>query len=209
MKSLTFAQQRLFDWIEDYISRCHHSPSMRQMAAALNYKSLSPIQLHLKQLRQKGYIDWDEGQSRSYRVLSPKQFRVPILGAIAAHSLVETFSDTDVEWIEVPGLSEILKQTNRRNDYFALRVRGDSMIGALIDHGDVVVMQPPQDARTIRDKTIVAARVEGKTTLKHFYRDGGTILLQPANPAYPVTHVDASEVDIQGIYVGLVRGLIS
>lgn len=208
MKPLTFAQQRLFDWMEDYISRCHHSPSMRQMAAALEYKSLSPIQLHLKQLREKEYIDWDEGHSRTYRILNSRQFKVPILGAIAAHSLVETFSDTEIEWIDVPGLSELLKNTNRRNDYFALRVRGDSMIDALIDNGDVVVMQPPQDARTVKDKTIVAARVEGKTTLKYFYRNGAMVTLQPANAAYDATRVNAEEVHIQGVYVGLVRGFL-
>lgn len=82
------------------------------------------------------------------------------------------------------------------------------MIGALIDNGDVVIMKPLSDQKAIKNGTIVAARVEGKTTLKCFFRKLNTVTLKPANPMYPPTDVNVSLVDIQGIYVGLVRDLI-
>jgi repressor LexA len=98
------------------------------------------------------------------------------MGTIAAHSLVETFSDAEVEYVDLSSL--LLSQRQSRHEisqYFVLRVRGDSMIGAAIDDGDLVVMKPPSDLKYIKDGAIVAARVGGKTTLKHYHRDGKTV----------------------------------
>ncbi len=92
--------------------------------------------------------------------------------------------------------------------YFALRVRGLSMIDALIDDGDVVIMQPTTDPKTIKNGSIVAARVEGQTTLKYFHRKGSKVTLQPGNPdtkTYPPIEVPASQIDIQGVLVGVWR----
>ena len=133
---------------------------------------------------------------------------VPLLGTISAHSLTEVFLEQEIKRIDL----SVFPKFKRMSHYelakcFALRVVGDSMIGALINSGDVVIMKPPPDPKAIKNGTIVAARVEGKTTLKCFYRNENTITLEPANPIYPPTHADASMVDIQGIYVGLARDL--
>jgi repressor LexA len=83
------------------------------------------------------------------------------------------------------------------------------MVGALIDDGDVVILRKESDLRAVRNGKIVAARVQGSTTLKYLYRTGNEVTLQPANPKYEATILDArtSDLEIQGIYVGLLRGL--
>jgi repressor LexA len=202
MESLTEAQRQLYDWLAEYIHQHQHSPSIRQMMAAMSLKSPAPVQSRLEHLRNKGYIDWSEGQARTIRLLQSTPKGVPILGAIAATSLVENYPDSEVEHLDLSSL--LLKP-----QHFALKVRGHSMIDALIDDGDVVILKPTDDPKTIKNDTIVAARVEGKTTLKYFQRKGSKIVLQPGNPnreLYPVTEVPASQVEIQGVLVGVWRG---
>ncbi len=203
LEQLTEAQQELYDWLIEYIREHQHSPSIRQMMRAMNLKSPAPVQSRLEHLRNKGYIDWEEGQARTIRVLNRAPLGVPILGAIAATSLVENYADTDVEHLD---LSTLLMKPN----HFALKVRGHSMIEALIDDGDVVIMQPPSDPKSVKNDTIVAATVGSKTTLKYYRRKGSKVTLMPGNPDrdnYPVTEVPASQVQIQGILVGVWRGV--
>lgn len=202
MEPLTEAQQQLYDWLVEYIRDHQHSPSIRQMMAAMGLKSPAPVQSRLEHLRNKGYIEWTEGQARTIRILNPLPKGVPIRGAIAATSLVESFQDVEVEYLD---LSNLLLKPN----HFALKVRGHSMIDALIDDGDIVILQPAQDARTIKNDTIVAAHHQGKTTLKYFERKGNKVILKPGNPnrdLYPITEVPGSEVEIQGVLVGVWRG---
>lgn len=197
MERLTEVQQQLFDWLVDYIRQFQHSPSIRQMMKAMGLRSPAPIQSRLEHLRAKGYIDWTEGKARTIRILRPQG--IPILGAIAAGTVVESYTDT----VEVLDFTSSFLQPQD----FALRVRGDSMIDALIDSGDVVIMRPAVDAMAIKDGTIVAARVDGDgTTLKYFYRKGMKVTLKPANPRYPVMEYTASQVEVQGLLVGVWRG---
>ncbi|MEO1401168.1 MAG: transcriptional repressor LexA [Cyanobacteria bacterium J06635_1] len=197
MEPLTEAQQELYDWLVDYIRRNQHSPSIRQMMRAMNLKSPAPIQSRLEHLRNKEYIDWNEGKARTIRILNEAR-GVRILGSIAAGSMVEAFTDT-VEHLDLATMP-------LKVDDFALRVRGDSMIDALIDSGDIVIMRPVSDPRNIRDGTIVAARVEGTTTLKYLYREGSEIVLKPANDNYEPMRYPAKDVDIQGRLAAVWRG---
>ncbi|MEM9162298.1 MAG: transcriptional repressor LexA [Cyanobacteria bacterium P01_F01_bin.4] len=197
MEPLTEAQQELYDWLVDYIRRNQHSPSIRQMMRAMNLKSPAPIQSRLEHLRNKEYIDWNEGKARTIRILNEAR-GVRILGSIAAGSMVEAFTDT-VEHLDLATMP-------LKIDDFALRVRGDSMIDALIDSGDIVIMRPVSDPRNIRDGTIVAARVEGTTTLKYLYREGSEVVLKPANENYEPMRYPAKDVDIQGRLAAVWRG---
>jgi repressor LexA len=198
--ALTEVQQQLYDWLVDYIKQNQHSPSIRQMMRAMGLKSPAPIQSRLEHLRAKGYIDWTEGRARTIRIL--KSQGIPILGAIAAGSVVESFTDT-VEQLDFA--SSFLQP----GDY-ALRVRGDSMIGALIDSGDVVIMRPVQDPKALKNGTIVAARINGDgATLKYYHRKGNQVTLKPANSNYPTIESPATEVDVQGVLVGVWRGYSS
>jgi repressor LexA len=199
MDTLTPAQQELYDWLVEYIRQHQHSPSIRQMMKAMGLKSPAPVQSRLEHLRNKGFIEWTEGRARTIRLTQASAPGVKILGAIAAGSLVETFPDTDVEQFDLTGL--LLNP-----QYFALRVKGDSMIEALIDSGDIVIMQPINDPKSVKNGTIVAARVGGETTLKYLQRKGTKTVLQPANPNYEPIEVPTSQLDIQGILVGVWRG---
>lgn len=196
MESLTEAQQELYDWLVQYIRENRHSPSIRQMMRAMKLKSPAPIQSRLEHLRNKDYIDWSEGQARTIRVLHEPQ-GVPILGAIAAGSMVETFTDS-VEQLDLTAM------TFKDGD-FALQVRGDSMIDALIDDGDIVIMREVQEPSRVRNGTIVAARVESTTTLKYYHREKDQIILKPANMRYEPMQYPANEVDIQGRLVAVWR----
>lgn len=202
MEPLTQAQKELYDWLVDYIQTAQHAPSIRQMMRAMNLRSPAPIQSRLEHLRSKGYIDWTEGKARTIRILSSTVSGVPVLGAIAAGGMVETFTD-GMDRIDLSGLF-----TQPGN--FALRVTGDSMIEALIREGDLVIMQPVPEPEQLKNGQIVAARVEGYgTTLKHFYREEDMITLQPANSNYPPIEVETEKVEVQGVLVGVWRSFES
>lgn len=198
MESLTTAQQELYDWLVEYIRANQHSPSIRQMMRAMNLRSPAPIQSRLEHLKNKGYIEWSEGKARTIRVRDDLR-GVPILGTIAAGFVNEAFTDT-VERLNLDGLPI------QSGDY-ALKVTGDSMVEAMIQDGDVVIMRPVKDPQGIREGTIVAARVESGTTLKSFYRQGNQVQLKPANPNYPVMEFPAELVDVQGRLVAVWRGI--
>lgn len=191
MDSLTEAQQELYDWLVEYIRENQYPPSIRQMMKAMGLKSPAPVQSRLEHLRSKGYIQWTEGKARTIQLTQEAMRGVPIKGVIAASSLVDIFPDTEVEYLDLAGLS-------LKPNYFALRVRGDSMVDAMIDHGDIVILKPVADPKTLKNGTIVAARVENQTTLKYFNRKGSKVTLEPANKAYKPIEVPASQVEIQG-----------
>jgi repressor LexA len=201
LENLTEAQRQLYDWILDYITTNQHSPSIRQMMRAMSLKSPAPVQSRLEHLRKKGYIGWDEGQARTIRLLHQRPQGIPVVGAIAATSLVENFPDIDVEMLDFSNL--MLKP-----GHFALKVRGHSMIEALIDDGDTVIMQPVIDAKNVKNGAIVAAHVSGKTTLKYYHKKGSKVTLMPGNPdrtLYPETELRASEVELQGLLIAVWR----
>ena len=196
MESLTSAQRELYDWLVQYIRENRHSPSIRQMMRAMKLKSPAPIQSRLEHLRNKEYIDWTEGKARTIRILQESQ-GVPIFGAIAAGSMVEVFPDT-VEHFNPATLAF-------KSGDFALKVSGDSMIEALIDSGDIVIMRKVQEPSRIRNGTIVAARVESTTTLKYYHLEEDTVVLKPANPNYEPMRYPAQEVHIDGRLVAVWR----
>lgn len=199
MESLTEVQEQLYNWLVEYIREAQHAPSIRQMMRAMNLRSPAPVQSRLEHLRAKGYIDWTEGKARTIRILGNTTIGVPVLGTIAAGGLVEPFTDS----IEQLDILPIFHQQGN----FALRVMGDSMIDDLIAEGDVVIMRPVPDPDQLKNGLIVAARVEGHgTTLKRFYRTGEQVTLQPANSKYFPIEVQATNVQVQGVLVGVWRG---
>ena len=190
-ETLTTAQQELYDWLVDFIGDHHHSPSIRQMMQAMGLRSPAPIQSRLRHLQQKGWIKWQEGQARTLQLIEESISGVPVLGAIAAGGLVETFDDVQ----ETLDLNSVLQLKG----LFALTVNGDSMIDSFIADGDMVLMEPVNEPARLRNGTIVSAMVPGLgTTLKHFFRDGSLVRLEAANESYDPIEIDAEQVHIQG-----------
>ncbi len=195
---LTPAQQELYDWLADYIGTHHHSPSIRQMMQAMGLRSPAPIQSRLRHLQQKGWITWQEGQARTLQLIGGLVSGIPVLGAVAAGGLVETFDDVQ----ERLDLASVLETSG----LFALNVNGDSMVDAYIADGDVVLMEPVPEPSRLRNGTVVSALVPGSgTTLKHFHRDGASVRLEAANPAYEPIELPADQVQVQGKLVAVWR----
>ena len=188
---LTDAQNELYGWIKDYMKDFQHSPSIRQMMQAMGLKSPAPIQSRLKHLQEKGYISWQEGKARTLQLIDEVIEGIPVMGSVAAGGLIETFSDVN----ENLDISDVLKKKN----IFALTVNGDSMIDACIADGDMVLMEPITDSYSLRNGTIVSAMVPGLgTTLKYFFKRGGKVFLEAANPAYEPIELNLDNVVFQG-----------
>jgi repressor LexA len=195
---LTPAQQELYDWLAGYIGEHRHSPSIRQMMEAMGLRSPAPIQSRLRHLQQKGWLTWKEGQARTLQLLGEAAAGIPVLGAVAAGGLVETFDDVQESLDLAPLLAT--------RGLFALTVNGDSMVDAHIADGDVVLLEPVPDPARLRNGTIVSALVAGSgTTLKHFQRQGSTVILEAANPAYAPIELPAEQVTVQGKLVAVWR----
>ena len=204
--SLTAREQALFDWLVRYRDehRQELSPSIREMVDAMGLKSPSGIQHRLKSLHKKGYIDWareeNDNRHRTRIRILKEPFRLPLVGAIAAGDLIDPFTDI-VEYLDLSVISE-------QPQHFALRVVGDSMVGDFIIAGDIAVMRRVDDPENTSNGDIVAAQVAGSgTTLKRFYRQGNTIRLEPSNPAYEPIEIDADELQLQGVLVGIWRNV--
>ena len=188
---LTEAQNELYEWIKNYMQDFRHSPSIRQMMQAMGLKSPAPIQSRLKHLQEKGYISWQEGKARTMQLVDEITEGVPIMGSVAAGGLIETYSDVN----ENLDLSEVLQ----KKDVFALTVNGDSMIDACIADGDMVLMEPITDSYSLRNGEIVSAMVPGSgTTLKYFFKRGGKVFLEAANPNYEPIELNVDNVVFQG-----------
>lgn len=197
-QELTPAQQELYDWLAEYIAEHRHSPSIRQMMQAMGLRSPAPIQSRLRHLQEKGWLTWEEGQARTLRLLGQQERGVPVLGAVAAGGLVETFDDVR-EHLD-------LQAALNGRELFALTVNGDSMVDAHIADGDVVLLEPVHDPSRLRPGTIVSALVPGSgTTLKHFHRRGDRVTLEAANPSYAPIELPADQVTVQGRLVAVWR----
>tara|TARA_B100000212_G_scaffold54296_1_gene35781 strand:+ start:230 stop:847 length:618 start_codon:yes stop_codon:yes gene_type:complete len=198
--NLTEAQNELYGWIKNYMKDFKHSPSIRQMMAAMGLKSPAPIQSRLKHLQDKGYISWQEGKARTLQIVDEILDGVPIMGSVAAGGLIETFQDVK----ETFDVNQVLN----KKSIFALTVNGDSMIDACIAHGDVVLMEPIQEYYQLRNGDIVSAMVPGSgSTLKYFNKKGDVIILEAANSLYEPIKLNANQVEIQGKLVAVWRSI--
>ena len=217
MTTLPPKTQEVLVWLRDFQTGHACFPTFREVQRALGFKSVSSAQYHIRRLKAAGLVISDPNKARTLRLVDinppewespvePAVLGIPICGAIAAGSLVEFFPDHEVTHIPPYKFSP----TSRGLDRFALRVRGDSMVEAHILDGDVVVLEKPFDVKEIKNGAIVAARVdrENRATLKRWRRVGDQVFLTPENASYSTIQVEAQNVFVEGIYVGLVRDLV-
>jgi repressor LexA len=202
--SLSTRQESILAYIEDFISKRGIPPSIRNIKDALNISSTSVVAYNLKALQDKGKIDREMNVSRGIRLTTPSR-TVRLLGVITAGSPLPDPEDTTTnqEHIEVP--PEVVVPT-RLKDVYALKVRGLSMIDALIDDGDIILLRFQE---TAENGDMVAAMIvdENAVTLKKFYHEGGRIRLQPANSTMDPIYTSPDNVRIQGRVVGVLRSL--
>jgi repressor LexA len=205
MAALSLRERQLIEFLESFIQENTYPPSIRLIKQAMGYRSNSPVQVYLERLEEKGYIAREKGKARTIRLLKPltqpkDQFQgIFLVGTIAAGGVVESFTECPPEPVVVP-------TAHNKPGNYALKVIGDSMIGAHICSGDTVVLRPEPDVRSLKPGRIVAARVAGEgVTLKHFYLKGSQVRLEPANPDFPVIIKKASLVQVQGVLVHVSR----
>ena len=200
MKGITERQKELLTFIANFQEENSYPPTVREISEHFKI-SLRAVQDHLTALQKKGYLSQTQKRSRSIRIIDdnavePKLYvgKVPLLGTVAAGKplLCEENLDGYVNLTEPfvrPGKS-----------YFALRVRGTSMINAGILEGDLAVVE---QASTAVDGQIVVAAIDDAITLKRYYKESDKVRLQPENPA--LTPIYCTDVRIVGILSNIVR----
>lgn len=198
---LTKRQKEILDYIESFIDDQGYAPSFEEIAESFGYSSLATVHEHLSNLERKGYIRKSYNESRSIELISRETgtlaVELPLLGAVAAGLPIEAIQDT--ETLAVPP-----DMVSRRRDNYVLRVEGNSMIEEQIRDGDYIVVQAQDQAED--GQMVVALVADEAATVKKLYRElGGRVRLQPANPTMEPIFVDASDVRIQGVVVGVIR----
>ncbi len=209
MAQLTQRQRAILDFITAFIDEKDYPPSIRDIQQACDISSTSVVDYNLKALERLGHIRRDREVSRAIEVLDGKGRRhrtisIPVLGRIAAGRPIpvptaDTWASEAEDSVEVTDA-----QTRGKRDVFALRVQGTSMIDALINDGDIVVMEA---ANSVTDGEMAAVwlKREEETTLKKFYREGRRVRLQPANATMQPIYTEAENVEVQGRVLSTIR----
>ncbi len=194
MAKLSHMQQKIYEYISSCIKNQGYPPSVREIGDAVGLKSPSTVHFHLKRLEELGVIVKGSGKGRAITLAEPPvpEDQVPIVGNVAAGSpiLAEECIE-DYLTFDTGG---------RQNEYFALRVRGESMLGAGILPGDLVVVHRQQ---TANNGEIVVAMIEDEATVKRLSRRNGHTWLLPENDAY--SPIDGTYAQILGKVAAVVR----
>ncbi len=197
-------RDKIIEFIRDFYDERGYTPTVRDIQKGCGLSSTAVVQYHLKLLENEHQIERDSHVFRSIHLPDRRStIRVPVLGFIAAGTPVpvmsaETWHQEAVDTLELSG------EITRDKEVFALRVKGTSMIDALIDDGDIVVMEPVKD---VENGDMVAAwlKKEEEITLKRFYREKEKVRLQPANTGMEPIYTDPANLDIQGRVVAVIR----
>ena len=210
-KKMTVRRRRILNFVQDFYSENGIPPTVRDIQQACEISSTSVVDYNLKQLEEAGYLNRRKEVARGIELLDrdgepvSSSPRVQIVGAIAAGQPIPVFSTEGTEASEEFDTIEISPDLPRRHGkLFALTVHGTSMIDALIDDGDVVVIKPAQDAAN-GDMVVAWLKEEEEATLKKFYQEGERVRLQPANSAMSPIYCPANNVEVRGKVVTVLR----
>ena len=182
--------EKILEYVNTFVQENGYAPSVREIGAAVGLRSTASVSYHIQALQDKGLLA-GPGQKGRKRALSTgiRPGQIPVIGVVTAGVPILAFENQEgtMAWDGEPGC-------------FALRVRGDSMMGAGILSGDKVVVRPQQ---TALDGQIVVARIGDEATVKRLRRKNGEIWLMPENDAYEP--IDGSEAEIIGLVKAVVR----
>jgi repressor LexA len=203
MKGLSAKQQSILQFMRKFIDDHDYPPSIRDIQIGCDISSTSVVDYNLKALERQGYIRRDREVSRAIELLDGGTRRrrsvvVPIIGTIAAGQPIPVPTADTWQSIDYDNVFEATEDLTRGRDHvFALKVRGTSMIDALVNDGDIVILEA---TNACDDGDMVAAwlKRENEATLKKFYREGDRVRLQPANTTMKPIFTEADNVEIQG-----------
>ncbi|MBV9099945.1 MAG: transcriptional repressor LexA [Candidatus Dormibacteraeota bacterium] len=208
---LNARQRQILDFLRDHSQTHAYPPTVREIGQAVGLSSSSTVQNHLNTLETRGFIKRDPSKSRTVEIVdseaagaAPQRLgniiQLPLVGRVAAGTPIlaaENIENTLTVGPEIGG----------SGDSYALTVHGDSMIGAGINDGDIVVVRPRRDAPP--NGTIVVARVENgntgesEVTVKRFFRESDRVRLQPENPS--LDPIYARDVSLEGVVTAVIR----
>ena len=196
--TLNDKEQKVLEYIKEQIKDTGYPPSVREICAALGFKSTSSAHQYIWRLAEKGYIDKGDLKTRAIKVVGTEStISVPIVGKVAAGEPI--LATENIEDYMTIGESFFTKDA-LHNDNFILKVQGESMIEAGINNGDYIIVSKQSTARI---GEIVVAMIEGEATVKTFYKEKDHIRLQPENST--MDPIIVRDCQILGKVVGLFR----
>ncbi|HEY81984.1 MAG TPA: repressor LexA [Dehalococcoidia bacterium] len=212
MKGLSAKQQRIIDFVRGFILDNGYPPTVRDIQSGCGFSSTSVVDYHLKVLAREGYIRRHPEVSRGIELLTRPSASslvpVPIIGSIAAGEPIPV--PTPDSW-DIAAGAEILEVsadlTRGREGVYALRVKGWSMVDALINDGDLVLMQYVNVVEN-GEMAAVWLKAEKEVTLKKVYLESGRIRLQPANRQMRPIYTEPDNIEIQGRVIAVIRRLV-
>lgn len=211
LDELSERQQSIYRFIRQFVREHHYPPTIREIGAALGITSTSVVNYNLNKLEEAGLIERDREVSRGLKLAEDvgangqDVISVPLMGTIAAGEPIPVLDESVTLYSHdvIQLTRDICKDTQ---GIYALQVKGNSMIDALINDGDIVIMRHEETARN-GEMVAVWLKDEESTTLKRFFHEGDRVRLQPANPTMEPIYVDPENVEIQGKVVAVIRSL--
>lgn len=199
MATLTKRQKQMVDYLEHYIDEHGYAPTLAEVGEYFGLSSLATVHKHLHNLEVKGQIRRMHNHSRALEIAreatAATARELALFGAVAAGVPIEAIESQDT--ISVP------EHFVRRDNTFCLRVKGESMVDEGIRDGDYIIVEGRESADP--GETVVAL-IDGDATVKRYYPESdGRVRLQPANPTMQPIFVNAADVRIRGVVVGLMR----
>ncbi|CDC80161.1 MAG: transcriptional repressor LexA [Clostridia bacterium] len=196
--TLNVQEKRVFDYLKEQIREKGYPPSIREICAALNFKSTSSVHQYIARLAEKGYIDKGDLKTRAIKIVGDEPtISIPIVGKVAAGEPI--LAQENIEDYFSIGES-FFSQSDLKNETFVLKVQGESMINAGINNGDYIIVSKEN---TARNGQIVVAMIDGNATVKTFYKEKDHVRLQPENDT--MEPIIVKDVQIVGKVVGLFR----
>ena len=215
--------KRILKFLESFQNENGYPPSIREIGENTNISSTSVVNYYLNQLEEMNYIERESNVSRGIRLIRTLEgnlaqaaqaisdmFHVPVIGRIVAGEPVPVPTSDFNYYDQETGIEiarSLLPPREKTADLFALEVQGDSMIDAMVNDGDIVVMRPVNRADN-GEMVAVWLTDRDETTLKYFYQENGKVRLQPANPLMaPIIIDNPAQVQVQGKVVLVIRRL--
>jgi repressor LexA len=208
-KSLSAKQERIINFVTEFLQDKGYPPSIRDIAAGCGISSTSVVAYNLNKLEQAGYIRRHSDISRGIKFLTPQQkggklVNIPIAGVIAAGEPIPVPASDTGNVLATEGLEVSEELLRGKQNVYALRVKGDSMLDALIGDGDIVLMDYVNSAEN-GDMVAVWLKEEQEVTLKRFFAEPNRIRLEPSNKRMTPIYTTPDNVEIQGRVVAVIR----